>query len=147
MFMGQIIVLLVQIRKNALQNPKEKSKIEANQKSMKSKKIYYSEWGQKIYSGRCSNAEGNFRTLLESRNFRGIKNRETKRVNDELTQYAITHNIKKIHKHTTVNVLKTILNLIKQEKTKRRNLDINIIDKLIEKFIIKNEIIIDLKIK
>lgn len=39
MFMGQIIVLLVQIRKNALQNPKEKSKIEANQKSMKSKKF------------------------------------------------------------------------------------------------------------
>ena len=61
--------------------------------------------------------------------------------------FAITHNIKKIHKHTTVNVLKTILNLIKQEKTKSRNLDINIIDKLIEKFIIKNEIIIDLKIK
>ena len=39
MFMGQIIVLLVQIRKNALQNPKGKSKIEANQKSMKSKKF------------------------------------------------------------------------------------------------------------
>ena len=122
---------------------KDRSESEINE----IKKIYYSEWGQKIYSGRGSNAEGNFGTLLESRNFRGIKNRGTKRVNDELTQYAITHNIKKIHKHTTVNVLKTILNLIKQEKTKRRNLDINIIDKLIEKFIIKNEIIIDLKIK
>ena len=34
--------------------------------------------------------------------------------------------LKKIHKHTTVNVLKTILNLIKQEKTKSRNLDVNI---------------------
>ena len=33
-----------------------------------------------------------------------------------------------------VNVLKNILNLIKQEKTKRRNIDINIIDKLIKKF-------------
>lgn len=113
-FMEQMIVLNVLIRKNVPQNPKEKSKIDANQQSMKSKKTYYSKWGQKIYSGRGSNAEGNFRILLESRNFRGIKNRGTKRVNDELTQYAITHNIKKIHKHTTVNVLKTILNLIKQ---------------------------------
>ena len=111
------------------------------------KKIYYSDWGQEIYSGRGSNAEGNFGTLLESRNFRGIKNRGTKRVNDELTQYAITHNIKKIHKHTSANVLKTILNLIKQEKTMYRNLDINIIDKLIKNFIIENEIIVDLEIK
>ena len=55
--------------------------------------------------------------------------------------------LKKIHKHTTVNLLKTILNLIKQEKTKRRNVDINIIDELIKDFIIKDEIIINLKIK
>ena len=74
----------------------------------KIKKIYYSEWGQEIYHGRGYNAEGNFGRLFESRNFRGIKTRGTKRVNEELTQYAITHNIKKIHKHTTVNVLKTI---------------------------------------
>ena len=59
------------------------------------KKMYYSDWGQEIYSGRGSNAKGNFGTLLESKNFRRIKNRGTKRVNDELTQYAITHNIKK----------------------------------------------------
>ena len=111
------------------------------------KKIYYSEWGQKIYSKRGSNAEGNFATLLESRNFRGIKTRGIKRVNDELTQYAITHNIKKIHKHTTVNVLKTILNIIKQEKTKHKNVDINIIDEIIKEFIIEDEIIVDLKIK
>ena len=103
--------------------------------------------GSKIYHGRGSNAEGNFGTLIESRNFRGIKNRGTKRLNDELTQYAITHNIKKIHKHTSVNVLKTILNLIKQAKTKHRNVDINIIDELIKDFIIEDEIIIDLKIK
>lgn len=44
-------------------------------------------------------------------------------------------------------MLKTILNLIKQEKTKRRNVDINIIDELIKNFVIKNEIIVDLKIK
>ena len=111
------------------------------------KKIYYSEWGQKIYHGRGSNAEGNFGTLFESRNFRGIKTRGTKRANDELTQYTITHNIKKIHKHTTVNVLKTILNLIKQEKTRRRNVDMSIIDELIKSFVIENEIIVDLKIK
>ena len=111
------------------------------------KKIYYSEWGQKIYSKRGSNAEGNFATLLEPRNFRGIKTRGIKRVKDELTQYAITHNIKKIHKHTTVNVLKTILNIIKQEKTKHKNVDINIIDEIIKEFIIEDEIIVDLKIK
>jgi hypothetical protein len=111
------------------------------------KNIYYSKWGQKIYSGRGYHAEGNFATLRESRNFRGIKTRGTKRVNDELTRYTITHNIKKIHKHTTVNILKTILNLIKQEKTKHRNVDINIIDELIENFIITDEIIVDLKIK
>ena len=58
------------------------------------KKTYYSEWGQETYSGRGSHAEGNFGTLQESRNFRGIKTRGTKRINDELTQYAITHNIK-----------------------------------------------------
>ena len=109
--------------------------------------MYYSDWGQEIYSGRGSNAEGNFGTLIESRNFRGIKNRGTKRVNDELTSYAITHNIKKIHKHTTVNVLKIILNLIKQAKTRYRNVDINIIDGLINNFIINDEIIVDLEIK
>ncbi len=47
-----------------------------------------------------------------------------------------SHIIKKIHKHTDVNVLKTILNLIKQEKTKHRNVDINFIDELIKNFII-----------
>ena len=145
--MEPMTVLPVPIRKNAQQNPKEKSKIDANQKSTKSKKIYYSEWCQKIYSGRGSNAEGNFRTLFESRNFRGIKTRGTKRVKEELTQYAITHNIKKIHKHTTVNVLKTILNLIKQEKTKHINVNINIIDELIKDIIIEDEIIVNLKIK
>ena len=104
--------------------------------------MYYSNWGQKIYYGRGSNAEGNFGTLLESRNFRGIKNRWTKRVNDELTQYAITHNIKKIHKHTNINVLKTILNL-----KRYRNVNINIIDKLIRNIIIENKTIVDLEIK
>lgn len=48
------------------------------------------------------------------------------RVNDELTQYTITHNIKKIHKHMAVDVLKTILNLIKQEKTKHKNVNIKL---------------------
>lgn len=111
------------------------------------KKIYYSYCSQEIYHGRGSNAEDNFETLLESRNFKVIKTRGTKRVNDELTQYTITHNIKKIHKHITVNVLKTILNLIKQEKTKHKNVNINIIDELIKDFIIEDEIIVDLKIK
>lgn len=110
------------------------------------KKTYYSEWGQKTYSGRGSHAEGNFGTLEESRNFRGIKTRGTKRVNDEITQYAITHNIKKIHKHMDVKVLKTILKLIKKEKTKNRKIDINILDKLINNYIIKEDKVVDLEI-
>lgn len=36
-----------------------------------------------------------------------------------------------------VKVLKSILNLIKKEKTKNRKIDINILDNLISKFIIK----------
>ena len=105
-------MLHVQIRKCAIES-KRKIKDRCESEINEIKKIYYSEWGQKIYHGRGSNAEGNFKTLLESRNFRGIKIWGTKRVNYELTQYAITHNIKKIHKHTDVNVLKTVLNLIK----------------------------------
>ena len=95
------------------------------------KKIYYSEWGQKTYSGRGFNAEGNFATLQESRNFGEIKTRGTKRVNDELTRYTITHNIKKVHKHIDVKVLKTILDLIKKEKSKNRKIDMNIFDNFI----------------
>ena len=41
----------------------------------------------------------------------------------------------------------TILNLIKQEKTKRRNVDINIMGELIKNFIIEDGMIADLKIK
>ena len=126
--------------------PKRKIKDRCDHKIDEIKKTYYSKWGQKTYSGRGPNAEGNFGTLQESRNFRGIKTRGIKRVNDELTQYAITHNIKKIHKHMDVKVLKTILNLIKKEKTKNRKIDINILDNLISKFIIKEEKVVDLEI-
>lgn len=67
-------------------------------------------------------------------------------MNNELTRYAITHNIKKIHKHMDVKVIKSILNLIKKEKTKNRKIDINILDNLISKFIIKEEKVVDLEI-
>ena len=43
-------------------------------------------------------------------------------------------------------MLKTILNLIKQEKTKRRNVDKNIINELIKDFIIDDGIIVELKL-
>ena len=62
----------------AHQNPKEKSKTDVTTKFDEIKKTYYSEWGQKTYSGRGPNAEGNFGTLRESRNFRGIKTRNRK---------------------------------------------------------------------
>lgn len=45
-----------------------------------------------------------------------------------------------------VKVLKSILNLIKKEKTKNRKIDINILDNLISKFIIKEEKVMDLEI-
>lgn len=45
-----------------------------------------------------------------------------------------------------VKVLKSILNLIKKEKTKNRKIYINILDNLISKFIIKEEKVVDLEI-
>lgn len=45
-----------------------------------------------------------------------------------------------------VKLLKSILNLIKKEKTKNRKIDINILDNLISKFIIKEEKVVDLEI-
>lgn len=45
-----------------------------------------------------------------------------------------------------VKVLKSILNLIKKEKTKNRKIDINILNNLISKFIIKEEKVVDLEI-
>lgn len=45
-----------------------------------------------------------------------------------------------------VKVLKSILNLIKKEKTKNKKIDINILDNLISKFIIKEEKVVDLEI-
>ncbi|MCI7354566.1 MAG: hypothetical protein MSH19_00415 [Methanobrevibacter smithii] len=45
-----------------------------------------------------------------------------------------------------VKVIKSILNLIKKEKTKNRKIDINILDNLISKFIIKEEKVVDLEI-
>ena len=86
----------------AHQNPKRKIKDRCDHEIDEIKKTYYSEWGQKTYSGRDPNVEENFGTLQEFKNFREIKTRGIKRVNDELTQYAITHNIKKIHKHMNV---------------------------------------------
>ena len=108
------------------------------------KKEYYSQKGQEIYSGRGSHAEGAFAILSEARNFRGIKTSGTKRVNDELTLTVITHNIKKIHKHMDVKVLKKILNEIKKEKKKCRNVDMSIFDKWKGEFIIEDDIVIDL---
>ena len=45
-----------------------------------------------------------------------------------------------------VKVLKTILKLIKKEKTKNRKIDINILDKLINNYIIKEDKMVDLEI-
>ena len=57
-----------------------------------------------------------------------------------------SHTILKKYTHMDVKVLKSILNLIKKEKTKNRKIDINILDNLISKFIIKEEKVVDLEI-
>lgn len=110
------------------------------------KSVYRSTWGQEIYKGRGPNAEGAFAALQESRNFRGIKTRGVKRVNDELTLTAITHNVKKIDEHMNVNVLKTILKEIKKAKKAYGRADLSIFDNWKDKFTFKDEVIVDLKI-
>lgn len=110
------------------------------------KSVYRSPWGQEIYKGRAPNAEGAFAALQESRNFRGIKTRGVKRVNDELTLTAITHNVKKIDEHMNVNVLKTILNEIKKAKKACGRVDMGIFDNWKDKFTFNEDVIVDLKI-
>lgn len=110
------------------------------------KSTYRSQWGQEVYKGRAPNAEGIFAILTEARNFRGIKTRGVKRVNDELTLATITHNIKKIDKHMSLNVLKKILKEIRKAKKKYGRVDMSIFDNWEGKFIMDEDIIIDLEI-
>lgn len=67
--MEQMIIYPPLPKINALQNLKEKSKTGMNLKSIKSKKCIIPIQVKKIYSGRRSNAEKNFETLIESKNF------------------------------------------------------------------------------
>lgn len=112
----------------------------------KIKSVYHSDWGQKVYKGRAPNAEGTFAILQEARNFRGIKTRGVKRANDELTLTAITHNIKKIHKHVITDVLKKILDEIIKAKKEHGRVNMSIFDDWQYKFIIKEDIIMELNI-
>lgn len=108
------------------------------------KSRYRSSRGQQIYKNRGSHAEGAFASLRESRNFRGIKTRGVKRVNDELTLTAITHNMKKIHKHMKINVLETILKEIKKAKKEHGLVDMKIFDNWKYKFMIRDDVIVEL---
>lgn len=105
------------------------------------RRFYYSDEGQEIYFQRGHFAESSFAILLESRNFRGIKTRGLKKVNDELTISEIHHNIKKLEKHTTNKFLKLILNTVKKYKKENGEIDFFRIRELKEKLIIQNDVI------
>lgn len=108
--------------------------------------VYCSSWGQKIYSGRGWNVEGAFGVLLESRNFRGIKTRGLKRVGDEMTLCVITHNLKKVHRHMGVGVLKRILSEIHRVKKGGKRVDMGIFDNWEGRFIMEDDVIVDVEI-
>ena len=105
------------------------------------RRFYYSDEGQEIYFQRGHFAESGFAILLESRNFRGIKTKGLKKVNNELTISEIHHNIKKLEKHTTNKFLKLILNTVKKYKKENGEIDFFRISELKEKLIIQNDVI------
>ena len=105
------------------------------------RRFYYSDEGQKIYYKRGHFAESSFATLLEARNFRGIKTRGLKKANNELTLCEIHHNIKKIEKHTTNKFLKLILNTVKKYKKDNGQADFSCIEKFKGKFIFQKHVI------
>lgn len=106
------------------------------------KDFYYSDEGQEIYAGRAHYAETCFGTLLESRNFRGIKTRGIEKANNELTLCEIHHNLKKLEKHLSLDVLKSLLKYIREMKRSNEKVDMTILNSLKGKFIMKDDIII-----
>ena len=78
--------------------------------------FFYSDFGQEGYSHRGHMAETPFAIEFHSRNFRGVKTRGLARVNDEMIKTSITHNLKKIHKHMSNHVLKSMLDEIRRLK-------------------------------
>ena len=98
------------------------------------RKYYYSDEGQEIYFQRGHFAESSFAILLESRNFRGIKTRGLKKVNNELTISEIHHNLIKLEKHTTNKFLKLILNILKRVKKDNMKIDFSCIQKFKGKY-------------
>ena len=107
--------------------------------------LFNSLHGQNFYPKRGSYAEGNFGTLTEARNFRGIKVRGQQKVDNQLTRTVIIHNIKKIEKHIHLEVLEKVLKYIEKEKTHQRG-SIKILQELKGKFIEENDTIIDVNI-
>lgn len=109
------------------------------------KNFYYSKEGQEIYAGRAHFAETSFGTLLESRNFRGIKTRGIEKANNELTICEVYHNLKKLEKHLSLDVLKFLLRYIREMKKSNENIDISILNEFKGKFIMENDLIIGIK--
>lgn len=105
------------------------------------RRFYYSDEGQDIYFKRGHFAETGFAVLLESRNFRGIKTKGLKKVNNELTISEIHHNLLKLEKHTTNKFLKLILNIVKNFKKENGKVDFSCIKKFKGQYIIQNDVI------
>ena len=105
------------------------------------RRFYYSDEGQDIYFKRGHFAETGFAVLLESRNFRGIKTKGLKKVNNELTISEIHHNLLKLEKHTTNKFLKLILNIVKNFKEENGKVDFSCIKKFKGQYIIQNDVI------
>lgn len=105
------------------------------------RRFYYSNEGQEIYFKRGHFAETGFAILFESRNFRGIKTKGLKKVNNELTISEIHHNLLKLEKHTTNKFLKLILNIVKNFKKENGKADFSCIEKFKGEFVIQNDVI------
>ena len=111
----------------------------------KIRQLYYSKEGQEICRLRGHYAETSFALLLEIRNHRGIKTKGLEKVNNEMTLHEIHHNIKKYEKHTTNTFLKYILKFTQEYKKQHGEINFISLEKIREKFIIKNDIIKGIK--
>ena len=76
----------------------------------------------------------------------GVKNRGLELVGDEMTLYVITHNLKKIHKHMGVGVLKRVLSEIRRAKKGGKRVDMGIFDNWKGRFIVEGDVIVDVDI-
>ena len=106
--------------------------------------FFYSDFGQEYYSHRGHYGEVSFAILFESRNFRGVKNRGLRRVHSEMIRTSTTHNLKKIHKHMSNNVLKKILDEIRRLK-KTQKVTMDTLKDFKDKLVYQGDLVVNIK--